>query len=244
MTFGRGASAIEALRDMDLETGHNDFVALLGPSGCGKSTLLRIVSDLLEPTTGEVTVLGGSARAARQGRRIGFVFQRPTLMRWRTVIENVSLPLEIGPPEVRSAPRMAPVEALELVGLSEFTESYPYQLSGGMQQRVSIARALVTAPDVLLMDEPFGALDEITREHLNEQLLQVWRQTEMTILFVTHSIPEAAFLANRVVVMSPRPGRVVEVVELDRTIVRSSDYRHSDELAANARRLRTAMDMA
>jgi NitT/TauT family transport system ATP-binding protein len=244
MAFRSPAGTVTALNGTSLTVEHGEFVALLGPSGCGKSTLLRIISGLLAPTAGGVRVLDGTPAEARGSRRIGFVFQQAALMPWRSVLGNVSLPLEVGPAEARRAKGMEPAEALELVGLSDFHGHYPHQLSGGMQQRVSIARALVTAPDVLLMDEPFGALDEITREHLNDQLLELWHSTGMTVVFVTHSIPEAAYLASRVAVMAARPGRIIDVVELATRYPRGEAYRHSEELAANSRRLRSVLDAA
>jgi NitT/TauT family transport system ATP-binding protein len=203
-----------ALTGIDLEIGQRELISLIGPSGCGKSTLLRIVGDLITPSAGRVEVNGKSAHAARLGREYGMVFQAPVLFDWRTVEANVRLPLEvIGTPK---AQRDAIVrEKLELVELGGFAGHYPHQLSGGMQQRVAIARALALQPSILLMDEPFGALDEMTRERLNSELLTVWRETGTTIIFVTHSIPEAVFLSSRVIVMSPRPGRIAETIQID-----------------------------
>lgn len=229
---------------VNLEVGQNDFVALLGPSGCGKSTLLRIIAGLLEPTSGIVEVVGTSPGAAREQRRIGFVFQDAALMPWRSVINNVRLPLEVGPEASRLNVGMSPEEALELVGLQDFHHHLPEQLSGGMQQRVSIARALVTAPDVLLMDEPFGALDEMTRERLNDELLDLWSRTELTVVFVTHSIAEAAYLAQRVAVLGTQPGRIADVINVDAPMPRPRRYRNSPELAEHSARLREAMELA
>jgi NitT/TauT family transport system ATP-binding protein len=210
--FGKGG--VVALRDIDLEVQRGDFVSLIGPSGCGKSTLLRIVGDITEPTSGEVTVNGKPARKAREDRDYGIVFQAPVLFDWRTVAKNIALPLEMQRwSRGRRQERVA--EMLDLVELTGFERHYPWQLSGGMQQRVSIARALAFAPPLLLMDEPFGALDEMTRERLNLELLRIWAETGSTVIFVTHSISEAVFLSTRVAVMSPRPGRVSALIDVD-----------------------------
>ena len=210
--FGRGG--VVALDGIDLEVAAGEFISLIGPSGCGKSTLLRIVGDLTEPTGGEVVVNGKTARRARIDRDYGIVFQDAVLYDWRTVAKNIALPLEmLGWERKRRAERVD--EMLRLVELSGFEGHHPWQLSGGMQQRVAIARALSFDPALLLMDEPFGALDEMTRERLNMELLRIWEQAGSTILFVTHSIAEAVFLSTRVVVMSPRPGRVASVVPID-----------------------------
>jgi NitT/TauT family transport system ATP-binding protein len=213
-TFESRAGATEALRAISLAVDAGEFVSVIGPSGCGKSSLLRIVGDLVEPSAGAVRVKGKSARQARLDRDYGIVFQTPVLYEWRTVLENVQLPLELaGRPRVEREQR--PRTLLRLVGLEEFAGHYPWQLSGGMQQRVSIARALALNPSILLMDEPFGALDEMTRERLNQELLQVCTETAATVLFVTHSIAEAVFLSTRIVVMSPRPGHIDRVVAVD-----------------------------
>jgi NitT/TauT family transport system ATP-binding protein len=210
--FGKGG--VTALQGIDLDVARGEFVSLIGPSGCGKSTLLRIVGDIVEPTGGDVTVNGKSARRARLDRDYGIVFQAPVLYDWRTVAKNIALPLEmLGWDRARRGERVR--EMLELVELTGFERYHPWQLSGGMQQRVSIARALSFSPALLLMDEPFGALDEMTRERLNMELLQIWAGTGSTVIFVTHSISEAVFLSTRVVVMSPRPGRVAGVVPVD-----------------------------
>ena len=207
----RKGSSTVALKGIDLEVEAGEFVSLLGPSGCGKSTLLRIVGDLLAPTAGTVTVNGKTPAAARQDRDYGMVFQQATLLEWRRVLRNVALPLEIT--GVSDAEREKRARAmLELVELTEFADHYPWQLSGGMQQRVAIARSLTLEPALLLMDEPFGALDEMTRERMQMELMRIWQQTANTVIFVTHSIPEAVFLSTRVVVMSARPGRVAGVV--------------------------------
>jgi len=205
--FTTERGAVTALDRVSMTVAQGGFLTLLGPSGCGKSTLLRVVSDLIPATSGEVEVMGGSAASARAARAIGFVFQDASLLAWRTALENVELPLEVGRGVKRGGARN-PRDLLELVGLSGREKAYPHELSGGMRQRVAIARALVNDPRLLLMDEPFGALDEITRDRLNVELLQVWQNTGATILFVTHSIYEAAFLARRIVLMTPRPGRI------------------------------------
>jgi len=210
MVFPAADGPVAALDGVSLEVARGEFVALIGPSGCGKSTLLRLVTDVLQPTGGVIEVRGGPPRRARLAREFGFVFQHPGLLAWRSAVDNVALPLEIGGWGRRHTPPHRPEALLELVGLKGFERAYPRQLSGGMQQRVSIARALVTGPPILLMDEPFGALDEITRDHLNGELLRIWAATGSTIIFVTHSIPEAVYLANRVCVFSSRPGRVLE----------------------------------
>jgi NitT/TauT family transport system ATP-binding protein len=213
-TFESRAGATEALRAVSLTVDAGEFVSVIGPSGCGKSTLLRIVGDLVEPSAGVVRVNGKSSSQARLDRDYGIVFQMPVLYDWRTVLENVQLPLELaGRPRLERQQR--PHALLRLVGLDEFAGYYPWQLSGGMQQRVSIARALALNPSILLMDEPFGALDEMTRERLNQELLQICTETAATVLFVTHSITEAVFLSSRIVVMSPRPGRIERVVSVD-----------------------------
>jgi NitT/TauT family transport system ATP-binding protein len=217
MVFGGDGGAgrrVEALRDIDLAIGRGEFISLIGPSGCGKSTLLRIVGDLIVPTAGTVTVNDKPARRARLDRDYGMVFQAPVLFDWRTVQKNVELPLEIiGMPRVGREAKAR--EMLDLVELADFAAQRPWQLSGGMQQRVAIARALALDPAILLMDEPFGALDEMTRERMNLELHRIWARTGTTVIFVTHSIPEAVFLSTRVVVMSARPGRITKVVPID-----------------------------
>jgi NitT/TauT family transport system ATP-binding protein len=219
-----GAGGVHALESIDLDVSPGELVSLIGPSGCGKSTLLRIVGDLVEPTAGEVVVNGKSARQARLDRDYGIVFQDPVLYDWRTVAKNIALPLELlGWGRPKRAGRVQ--ELLELVELKGFGDHHPWQLSGGMQQRVSIARALSFSPALLLMDEPFGALDEMTRERLNAELLRIWEQSQATILFVTHSISEAVFLSTRVVVMSRRPGRIAAIVEVDLSQPRTADTR-------------------
>jgi NitT/TauT family transport system ATP-binding protein len=213
-TFASRAGDTEALRDVSLAVDAGEFVSIIGPSGCGKSSLLRIVGDLVEPSAGTVRVNGKSARQARLDRDYGIVFQTPVLYEWRTVLQNVQLPLELAGRQ-RAEREQRPRALLRLVGLEDFAGHHPWQLSGGMQQRVSIARALALNPPILLMDEPFGALDEMTRERLNQELLQVCAETAATVLFVTHSIAEAVFLSTRIVVMSPRPGSIDRVVTVD-----------------------------
>jgi NitT/TauT family transport system ATP-binding protein len=213
-TFATASGGVVALQGIDLTIRAGEFVSLIGPSGCGKSTLLRIIGDLTGPSAGDVLVNGKPSHRARLDRDYGMVFQAPVLMDWRTVSRNVELPLEVM--RYPKADRQARSKRLlDLVELGDFGERYPWQLSGGMQQRVAIARAFAFDPALILMDEPFGALDEMTRERMNLELMRIWRETETTIVFVTHSIPEAVFLSTRVVVMSPRPGRVNRVVEVD-----------------------------
>jgi NitT/TauT family transport system ATP-binding protein len=223
-TYGSASTGIAALRDVSITVDDGEFVSIVGPSGCGKSTLLRIIADLLSPTEGRVLIRGRSPHEARERREIGMVFQSPVLYDWRSVRRNIELPLEvIGRP--RPERRARAEEMLRLVGLEQFASSYPWQLSGGMQQRVSIARALVFNPVILLMDEPFGALDELGRERMNGELQRIWAQTGKTVLFVTHSVPEAVFLSSRIVVMSPHPGRVMAEVMVDLPRPRTTDTR-------------------
>jgi NitT/TauT family transport system ATP-binding protein len=211
-TFGKGG--VTALQEIDLEVGRGEFISLIGPSGCGKSTLLRVIGDLVEPTVGKILVNGKPAHRARLDRDYGIVFQGAVLYDWRTVAKNVALPLELmGFDRSTRAARVR--ELMHLVELEGFEKHYPWQLSGGMQQRVSIARALSFSPELLLMDEPFGALDEMTRERLNIELLRIWEGIGSTVIFVTHSISEAVFLSTRVVVMSARPGRISTIVPID-----------------------------
>ena len=222
--FGGEAEAVEALRDIDFTLSQGDFVSLIGPSGCGKSTLLRLIGDLSAPTSGELTVNGKSPERARLDRDYGIVFQSATLLDWRTVKKNVELPLEIMGFETAERSSTAD-EMLELVQLGEFGDHYPWQLSGGMQQRVAIARALAFKPSILLMDEPFGALDEMTRELMQQEVLQLWAEVGTTVVFVTHSIPEAVFLSTRVLVMSPRPGRITDEINIDLSAKRDEETR-------------------
>jgi NitT/TauT family transport system ATP-binding protein len=224
--FESAGGRTTALEGIDLAIAPGEFVSLIGPSGCGKSTLLRLIGDLTAPTAGTITVNGKAARRAREDRDYGIVFQAPVLFDWRSVQANVALPLEVK--GVSGVDRQRRVEAmLELVELRDFARHYPYQLSGGMQQRVSIARALALEPSILLMDEPFGALDEMTRERMNAEVQQIWEKTGTTVVFVTHSIPEAVFLSSKVVVMSPRPGRIVRVLDVDLPRPRTDDTRET-----------------
>jgi NitT/TauT family transport system ATP-binding protein len=225
--FTRGdQAATTALEGIDLDIRAGEFVSIIGPSGCGKSTLLRIIGDLIAPTRGTVVVNGKPADRARRDRDYGMVFQAPVLFEWRTVEDNVKLPLEIQGADGAKRTRRAK-EMLDLVELGDFLGHYPYQLSGGMQQRVAIARALAFEPAILLMDEPFGALDEMTRERMNSEVLRIWERTGTTIVFVTHSIPEAVFLSSRVVVMSARPGRITKVIDVDLPRPRNEDTRET-----------------
>jgi NitT/TauT family transport system ATP-binding protein len=224
--FDAAGGQTRALDGIDLSIGRDEFVSLIGPSGCGKSTLLRLIGDLTAPTSGSVTVNGKPARQARLDRDYGIVFQAPVLFDWRTVQANVALPLEVKGTSPADRDRRVQT-MLELVELKDFARHYPYQLSGGMQQRVSIARALALEPSILLMDEPFGALDEMTRERMNAEVQRIWESTGTTVVFVTHSIPEAVFLSTKVVVMSPRPGRIVRVIDIDLPRPRTDDTRET-----------------
>ncbi len=240
LVFEAEGQATVALSGIDLAVPRGSFVSLIGPSGCGKTTLLRAIADLERPSSGQLTVNGMTPDAARRGRAYGYVFQAPALLPWRTIERNVRLPLEVmGMAAAEQRARAA--EYLDLVGLSEFHRRFPWQLSGGMQQRASIARALSFEPSLLLMDEPFGALDEITRDTLNLHLRGLWRRTGMTVVFVTHSIPEAVFLSSQVVVMSPRPGRIVERIEVDLPAERDLDARETPGFLRVAHRVREAL---
>jgi NitT/TauT family transport system ATP-binding protein len=231
---------VDALSEIDLAIGHGDFVSLIGPSGCGKTTLLRVIADLERPTTGAITVNGVAPEEARRARAYGYVFQAPALYPWRNALRNVMLPLEVMGLS-RAERRARAARYLAMVNLEGFEQRFPWQLSGGMQQRVSIARALSFEPALLLMDEPFGALDEITRDHLNEQLLLLWRRTGKTVVFVTHSISEAVFLSTRIVVMSPRPGRIIDLIENPLPAERSLEERESLEFQKIAHRVREGL---
>jgi NitT/TauT family transport system ATP-binding protein len=238
--FGEGEGATQALAAVDLTIGRGDFVSLIGPSGCGKTTLLRAIADLVQPNSGSLSVNGMTPEAARLARAYGYVFQAPALLPWRSVARNIMLPLEVmGMP--RAERRAAAAHYIELVGLKDFARKFPWQLSGGMQQRVSIARALSFKPSLLLMDEPFGALDEITRDGLNLHLHALWARTGLTAVFVTHSIPEAVFLSTHIVVMSARPGRIVEVILSDLPRQRGLEDRETPEFLALSRRVRQAL---
>src|ERR1700678_2436078 len=237
LRFDTADGPVEALSNVSLKVARGEFVSFIGPSGCGKTTLLRAVADLETPTSGAIRVNGMSPHEARLNRAYGYVFQAPALYPWRTVARNIALPLEImGIGKTERAARVA--KGLDLVNLTGFGNKFPFQLSGGMQQRASIARALSFDPDLLLMDEPFGALDEIVRDMLNQQLLGLWAKTGKTALFVTHSIPEAVFLSTRIVVMSPRPGRIHDVIRCDFPRDRTLDIRETPEFLEVANRVR------
>jgi NitT/TauT family transport system ATP-binding protein len=233
-------NAVEALVDIDLTIEPGEFVSLIGPSGCGKSTELRLIANLLEPTTGEISVNAKPARQARLDQDYGMAFQQAGLFEWRTVTKNVELPLELKGWD-KERRRTRALEMLELVKLSDFADHLPWQLSGGMQQRVAIARALAARPALLLMDEPFGALDEMTREHMQAELLRICAETATTVVFVTHSIPEAVYLSTRVVVMSPRPGRTKVVIDVDLGAERSVDTREDPAFFRKVTEVREAL---
>jgi NitT/TauT family transport system ATP-binding protein len=240
LTFATADGTVDALSGIDLQIAAGEFVSLIGPSGCGKTTLLRIIADLEQPTAGRLAVNGLTTEEARLRRHYGYIFQAPALYPWRTVEQNVMLPLEImgfSAAERRERAR----RYLALVNLAGFERKFPWQLSGGMQQRASIARALSFDPALLLMDEPFGALDEITRDHLNDQLLRLWERTGKTVVFVTHSIPEAVFLSTRIVIMSPRPGRIIDVIDCDFPRDRTIEIRETTAFVEIAHRVRMGL---
>ncbi len=240
LTFETNDGPVHALSDVDLDIRKGEFVSFIGPSGCGKTTFLRVIADLEQPTAGTIAVNGMTPEEARRSRAYGYVFQAAALYPWRTIERNVALPLEImGYSREERKARIT--RTLDLVNLAGFEKKYPWQLSGGMQQRASIARALAFDADLLLMDEPFGALDEIVRDHLNEQLLQLWARTNKTICFVTHSIPEAVYLSTKIVVMSPRPGRVTDVIDSTLPAERPLDIRETPEFLAIAARVREGL---
>lgn len=240
LTFQTNDGPVHALKDVNLEINKGDFVSFIGPSGCGKTTFLRCIAALETPTGGALSVNGMTPDEARRNRAYGYVFQAAGLYPWRTISKNIKLPLEImGYSKSDQEKRVKDV--LELVDLAGFGGKYPWQLSGGMQQRASIARALAFDADILLMDEPFGALDEIVRDHLNEQLLQLWARTDKTIGFVTHSIPEAVYLSTKIVVMSPRPGRITDVIESPLPKERPLDIRDTPEFIEVAHRVREGL---
>jgi NitT/TauT family transport system ATP-binding protein len=240
LTFETADGKVDALSDVSLQIAEGEFVSFIGPSGCGKTTMLRVVADLQKPSSGTLLVNGLSPEQARLARSYGYVFQAPALFPWRTIEKNLKLPLEVmGFTEDEQQRRAR--HYLALVNLTGFERKFPWQLSGGMQQRVSIARALSFDPTLLLMDEPFGALDEIVRDHLNEQLLQLWKSTGKTVLFVTHSIPEAVFLSSKIVVMSPRPGRIIDVIDCDLPADRTLEVRETPEFLKIAQRVRTGL---
>ncbi|MFA5952333.1 MAG: ABC transporter ATP-binding protein [Hyphomicrobium sp.] len=240
LTFESAEGPVYALSKVDLAVKQGEFISFIGPSGCGKTTLLRVIADLEKPTSGSIKVNGVSPEEARLGRQYGYVFQAPALYPWRTAERNVMLPLEVfGYPKSEHQRRAK--KYLSMVNLSGFEKKFPWQLSGGMQQRVSIARALAFEPALLLMDEPFGALDEIVRDRLNEQLLKLWAETRKTVIFVTHSIPEAVFLSTRIVVMSPRPGRIIDIVDCDLGSNRTLDIRETPKFLEIAHRVREGL---
>lgn len=240
LTFETNDGPIHALSNINLDIEKGEFVSLIGPSGCGKTTLLRVIADLEKPTGGAITVNGTTPENARLNRAYGYVFQAAALFPWRTIADNVALPLEVmGLTKAEQQKRVA--ENLKLVDLTGFEKKFPWQLSGGMQQRASIARALAVQPDMLLMDEPFGALDEIARDHLNEQLLKLWARTQKTIVFVTHSIPEAVYLSTKIVVMSPRPGRIHEIIDCDLGTDRPLDIRETPKFLKIAQKVRDGL---
>ena len=240
LTFSTNDGPVHALKDVDLDINEGDFVSFIGPSGCGKTTFLRVLADLERPTGGTVEINGVSPKIARESRAYGYVFQAPGLYPWRSIGKNIKLPLEIiGLSKHEQIERVKRV--LKLVDLQDFENKFPWQLSGGMQQRASIARALAFDADILLMDEPFGALDEIVRDHLNEQLLDLWKTTGKTICFVTHSIPEAVYLSTKIVVMSPRPGRIIDVIESTLPNERPLDIRDASEFISISQRVREGL---
>lgn len=241
MKFNSGANEITALTSVSIGIKKGEFVSLVGPSGCGKTTLLRIIADLLTPTSGTVNIDGESPREARLKGKYGMVFQSPVLYEWRTVIKNVELPLEIMGVSPNERYERAQ-EMLEMVGLKDFGDSYPGQLSGGMQQRVGIARALVIQPEILLMDEPFSALDEFTRERLHEDLLNIWRRTNKTIVFVTHNISESVFLSDKICVLSPHPGRLSAVVDVDFDRPRNMSLKSTPEFTKKVVEVRSSFE--
>ena len=242
VTYPARDGKVMALSSVDLTIREGSFVSLIGPSGCGKTTLLRVLADLEQVTSGVIDIDGLDPRSARERHEYGYVFQAPALLPWRSVVRNVELPLEVMG-VARDERRRRAREQLGLVGLTEFEGKFPWQLSGGMQQRVSIARALSLAPRLLLMDEPFGALDEITRDHLNLHLAALWRQTGKTCVFVTHSISEAVFLSTEIVVMSPRPGRVIEVIDNPLPRERDLGIRETPQFLEIAARVRKGLQM-
>lgn len=240
LTFLTNDGPVDALKDVNLDINEGDFVSFIGPSGCGKTTFLRVLADLERPTGGTVQINGVSPKIARESRAYGYVFQAPGLYPWRSIGKNIKLPLEIiGLSKHEQSERVKRV--LKLVDLQDFENKFPWQLSGGMQQRASIARALAFDADILLMDEPFGALDEIVRDHLNEQLLDLWKTTSKTICFVTHSIPEAVYLSTKIVVMSPRPGRIIDVIESTLPNERPLNIRDSSEFISISQRVREGL---
>ena len=240
LVFQTGDGPVHALSNINLDIFEGEFVSLIGPSGCGKTTLLRVIADLEQPTGGSISVNGMTPDEARRKRAYGYVFQQAALFPWRTIAANIGLPLEVmGLGKAEAARRVS--ENIALVNLSGFEKKFPWQLSGGMQQRASIARALSVEPAMLLMDEPFGALDEIVRDHLNVQLRKLWAKTEKTIVFVTHSIPEAVYLSTKIVVMSPRPGKIHEIINCDLGAMRPLDIREKPQFLKIAQQVRDGL---
>ena len=239
--FSTGKSAkVDALQVIDLAIEPGEFISLIGPSGCGKSTLLRLIANLTEPTAGSITVNGKPSKQARLDQDYGMAFQQAGLFEWRSVAKNIELPLELKGWD-RSKRRARALEMLDLVKLPEFAHHMPWQLSGGMQQRIAIARALAAHPPLLLMDEPFGALDEMTREHMQAELLRICKETNTTVVFVTHSIPEAVYLSTRVVVMSPRPGRITDIIDVPLGSSRDDDTRETGDFFSKITEVREAL---
>lgn len=240
--FGQPQGGVLALRNVSLDVRRGEFLSIIGPSGCGKSTLLRMVADLLAPSEGEISIAGRSPAEARLGRAYGIVFQSPTLMEWRSVSDNIKLPLEILGTDSSERDRRA-AELLALLRLADFGARYPRELSSGMQQQISIARALAYRPSILLMDEPFGALDELTRERLGNELLEMWEQLHVTVVFVTHSVSEAVLLSDRVAVLSPRPGHVEQVITIDIPRPRAPAMRDTQHFIELVRSVRAALHL-
>ena len=240
LVFPSPDGEVNALSNVNLSIKEGDFVSFIGPSGCGKTTLLRVIADLEHPTAGSLKVNGTSAEDARLNRLYGYVFQAPGLLPWRNIRDNCALPMEISCQSSEHQTKQID-KYLQMVGLQDFHKKYPWQLSGGMQQRASIARALCINPDLLLMDEPFGALDEITRDHMNIELLRIWNETQKTVVFVTHSIAEAVLLSTHIVVMSPRPGRIVKVIESPLPRLKTLAVRDQEEFHALAAEIRSAL---
>ncbi len=242
VTFGQGQNQVRAIDRISLDVRDGEFLTLIGHSGCGKSTLLRVIADIIKPTEGRVQVLGALPEKARRARQFSMVFQQPTLLPWASVIDNVSLPFKVGGASAAGDQAMDPAEALRLVELDGFENALPAELSGGMKQRVSIARALVTRPRILLMDEPFSALDELVRDMLNIELLKIWKRSGTTVVFVTHSLQEAAFLSQRVVVMGRRPSRIAGVLDIDLPDERTLKLKDAPELGRHVAALRALLD--
>lgn len=241
MVYKTEDKEVTALTSVSVDIHKGEFVSLLGPSGCGKTTLLRIAADLLEPTSGEITIGGETPKEARLKQKYGMVFQSAVLYDWRTIVQNVMLPLEVM--HIPKAERYKKaMQMLELVGLTDFAESYPRELSGGMQQRVGIARALAIKPEILLMDEPFSALDEFTREKLHEDLLRIWRKTNKTIVFVTHNIAEAVFLSDKICVLSPHPGRLSAIIDIDLPRPRTQDMKNTQQFTEIVAKVRNSFE--